>query len=268
MKAFYPLIFVLFNFILFNVILFNAGCEKVIPLPAKPAPPKNINIHVAFGYKDARPARFVGDRYERIYFIEQLLKPCADLKAQACDFSRSPDDGNLLIKNIPSLPPINISLRITGSSAGPDDDQNRRNPYQKILSQKSESNFLGGVNKGATTLYIGHSRDGGGPDFSPPILGKGKHVNYDFYRKKCPGLKQLQEALHRREAQTGKDKPVLALISCASADHFTNRNLSENLDLHAVKGLIYYSEALDQGLTEISNYIQKLLTATTAGAST
>jgi hypothetical protein len=253
-----------------SIIIFSAflsACEKPLLVPAFDAP-KIIPIHVAFGYKDARPARFVGDRYERIYFIEQLLNPCHKLKDQACGFSRSPDDGNLLIKKLPSRPPVVIRINISGSSAGPDDDQNRNDPYQKILSQKSESNFLGGVNKGYATFYIGHSRDGGGPDFAPPLLTKGNHVNYPWYRKNCPGLKRLKESLSLRDKKEKTQKPLLALLSCASAEHFNKGNLSENLELHTVKGLIYYSEALDQGLSEISNYLIKELTATTTGTGT
>ena len=46
---------------------------------------RSIDVRILFGYKDARPARFVGDRYERALFVADLLKPCAPGQI-ACGF--------------------------------------------------------------------------------------------------------------------------------------------------------------------------------------
>lgn len=242
------------------------SCEKKKPTPPPKPVTKKIDLRVAFGYKDARPARFVGDRYERIYFMEQLLKPCARPRHQACGFQRSPDDGDLLLKEISHslLSKTIVQVRISGSAAGLDDDANRKNPFQSVLSKKSEYNFLEGVARADATIYIGHSRDGGGPDFAPPELLKNDHVNYGLYQKTEPGVYKLKQAI----AQADPKKHRIVLLSCLSSQHFTEKKLGIQgnlMELHTVKGLIYYSEALDQGLAEISKII---LTATAAGAAT
>lgn len=253
--------------ILFSILLLS--CEKKKPLPPPKPVTKKIDIRVAFGYKDARPARFVGDRYERIYFLEQLLKPCTTPHHHACGFQRSPDDGDLLLKEIKHslLSKTVIQVRVSGSSVGLDDDSNRKNPLQALWSKKSEYNFLEGVARAESSIYIGHSRDGGGPDFAPPELLKNNHVNYGLYQKKEPGVYKLKQAI----AQADPKKHKVVLLSCLSSQHFTEKKLgiTGNLtDLRTVKGLIYYSEALEQGLAEVSKMIEINLAATTAGATT
>ena len=36
----------------------------------------SVDVRVVFGYKDARPARFVADRYERLLLLSRLLRRC------------------------------------------------------------------------------------------------------------------------------------------------------------------------------------------------
>src|SRR5690606_28410542 len=58
-----------------------------------------IDLKVVFGYKDARPARFVADRYERAIFIQRLLRDCKHGN-QACGFRRGDSDADLFLKDI------------------------------------------------------------------------------------------------------------------------------------------------------------------------
>ena len=54
---------------------------------------------MVFGYKDSRPARFVGDRHERLALIQRLTSECSGSQ-QACGFERSPENSDLFIKSI------------------------------------------------------------------------------------------------------------------------------------------------------------------------
>src|SRR5579871_5723859 len=47
-----------------------------------------VDVRIIFGYKDARPARFVGDRYERLVLINGLTGPCLP-KRFDCEFERA-----------------------------------------------------------------------------------------------------------------------------------------------------------------------------------
>src|SRR4051812_11465617 len=50
-----------------------------------------IDVKIVFGYKDARPARFVADRYERAVFIQRLVRECKG-ENFACGFRRGEAD--------------------------------------------------------------------------------------------------------------------------------------------------------------------------------
>jgi hypothetical protein len=224
-----------------------------------------LDIRVAFGYKDARPARLVADRYERLYLLEKLLSPCSFSKNStanyACGFQRNLEDSNLLEKTVVlwTAPlPLRIQLRITPSSAGPDDDDNRINPYQTLVSKISEMNFINGLQNADVVLYVGHSRDGGGPSFFPPVLTRQKLVAYAWYKKKKPGLKQMVNIL--AHLQNTKRAPLkLGLISCTSTKHFEKniRQANPKVETANTSHLLYYAEALEKTLQLISDSIQK-----------
>lgn len=215
-----------------------------------------VDIRIAFGYKDTRPTRFVGDAYERLYLISNLIAPCRRPGDFACGFQRDPADGNRLEKVVlrSSAPQrLNIQVKITSAAAGPDDEDNRRNPYQKYLSEIAENNFLNGLREADAVFYIGHSRNGGGPNFAPPILGAKKQVAYNWYQKHRPGLKQMLKALSTKNNESLQ----LDLLACASTKHFKKTLLkaSPGLRLATVPDLIYYSEALETTLKRVSKLI-------------
>lgn len=215
-------------------------------------------VRVAFGYKDARPARFVGDRYERLFLIQSLMASCGSKSDLACEFERDKSDLNFLMKRIKTSTgePQVIRLQITASAAGPDDDDNRNNPYQSKLSAMSRRNFLEGLRSAEAVFYVGHSRDGGGPDFSPPRLLKNKHVDYVWYRKNQPGLRILLKNL-RIHKKIKRSPFKLGLLSCASTQHFEKRiqSATEKAQMVTVPKLIYYADALQMLRTELSQYL-------------
>jgi hypothetical protein len=215
------------------------------------------NVRVAFGYKDARPARFVGDRYERMFLIHELMGACEGGN-QACGFERDKKDMNVFMKTVKvKEQEFVIRVNITASAAGPDDDDNRTNPYQKHLTHNSRENFLEGVRVAEAVYYVGHSRDGGGPDFKPPRMTKQKHVEYPWYVKNKPGLKSLLANL-KTDKKHERGPLKLGLLSCASTQLFEKRikEVHAKVELVTVPRLLYYMDGLEMLRKELSKYIQ------------
>ena len=210
-----------------------------------------LAVRIVFGYKDARPARFVGDRYERNLLVSYLVAPCP-AHYHACGFRRDPEDADLFLKDItgPDGKPRRVKLRLMHSSAGPDDEENRRDPYQKWLSRQAQNAFFGGIRDVDVVFYNGHSRDGGGPDFTPPRLRADKHVNYWWYANTKPGLTTLLNVLEASETRAR----LLGLYSCVSTGLFseTLRQADEKLALVTSRRLLYYADALKSLLGTLS----------------
>ena len=203
---------------------------------------EEIRFEILFGYKDARPARFVGDRYERLTLIGQLLSPCP-IGEHACGFVRSSYDKDLLEKEILGVDrnPRRIKAYLVNSSIGPDDNSNRKDPFQEWQSRYAKKHFVEGLQTADAVFYDGHSRDGGGPDFSPPKLVAG-HTDYPWYVENTPGLNLLTQALLNTAGHT----KLLGLFSCVSSQLFSEkvRMSAPDLGLISSPKLIYYADAL------------------------
>jgi len=226
------------------------------------------DLRIAFGYKDARPARFVGDRYERVYLLEQLIKPCGakSIDQYVCGFERDLWDGDLLVKKVMgslSQPTQLFYLRLTSASVSPDDIDNRKNPYQKIMSQSSQDNWINGLTAADAVYYIGHSRDGGGPDFAPPRLTQANHVDYAWYQRVRPGLTGMLSVLGKKEPQKTGHPKVLGILSCVSSKLFMKQivEVSGETELVTTDALLYYTDALNMTVNSLSKFIFKTLAA-------
>lgn len=199
-----------------------------------------LRLRIAFGYKDSRPSRFVGDRYERLMLIHYLISPCV-AGQWACGFTRDKNDADLFLKE-------GVELRVTHSSVGPDDEVNRKDPLQAVQSALSEANFLDGVKGADVVFYNGHSRDGGGPDFAPPRLTPAHSVDYTWYMTNRPGEKKLLATLAGK-----KDPLVLGLFSCRSGDHFL-AEIEKQARVATISSqrLYFYSDALRSTLEALN----------------
>lgn len=111
---------------------------------------------------------------------------------------------------------VRITMTQGSASESYEDNRGRLSRLQEDLTRQSEENFFDSIGEADIVIYNGHSRDGGGPDFAPPILDRHMHTNYPLYRARKPGFKKLLEALRRHP----KNDTVLALLSCDSKDHF------------------------------------------------
>lgn len=92
---------------------------------------------------------------------------------------------------------------------------------QRQRSQAAQAAFNSALRNADAVFYFGHSRDGGGPDFNPPIFIRGTNkVNYNgYYRVQRPGMKKMLAAL----SSSSRQPSVLGLMSCDSRDHFLSR---------------------------------------------
>ena len=213
-----------------------------------------VEWRVVFGYKDARPNRFVGDRYERNTLIAYLLAPCPP-DFFACSFQRNLTDTDLFTKEItgPDRKRHVIHLRVIHSSAGPDDDANRVDGFQTWRSENAKKEFLEGLKSADAIFYNGHSRNGGGPDFSPPLLLKNHHVDYSAYHRAQPGLSSVLKMLDAKEHRA----KLLGLFSCASDRHFLApiQKADKKLAVISSRKLLFHADAMKALLATLSSLI-------------
>jgi hypothetical protein len=155
--------------------------------------------------------------------------------------------------NGPDGKPRTIYLRAIQSSAGPDDLENRRDPFQKWRTRYANLAFLQGLTGADAVFYNGHSRSGGGPDFSPPRIGSGGDVDFPWYKEHQPGFNPIITTL---EGAPSKLK-LLGLYSCASSTHFLGRLRKVKPDLGQITSprLIYFADAMESSLESISSLL-------------
>ncbi len=218
------------------------SCENIVKHLNKK---KNLKITYVLGYKDARPARFVGDRYEKNTIVTKITSPCSSHK-RLCDFKRTKTDAYLFYKIQDGK---KLQLRLINSSATEDDDENREHPFQKWKSKKVKSDFLASLSQSDILFYNGHSRSGGGPDFSPPYLKKDNQVDFSKYKNNLGSFPEIMS----RYKKTKSSPSVLGLFSCNSTQHFEKslHALKKNVLLLTAPNLIYFKDALDESLESL-----------------
>jgi hypothetical protein len=231
--------------------------------PATNMETKTLDVRVFFGYKDSRPARFVADRYEKALFIKILMSPCSEHRWD-CDFlpikELKNNNSTTLFRRARSYGGIEtqVLIQIFDSSAGPDDYENRRNPFQKWKSNFVENEFKKALVDAEIIFYNGHSRAGGGPDFSPPLLTKKDHVNYSYYQKRKQGLNLILDTLNENPSSKLK---LISLHSCQSDQLFRQQIefTKQGLKVNGSRELLYSSDALNESLKNLSQLIESFL---------
>lgn len=211
-----------------------------------------VKVRMVFGYKDARPARFVGDRHERLAFIEKITAPCSSEKETRCGFARSHDNADLFLKKtVVKKKTHRVLLWVVNSSVGTDDQENRTDPFQKWKSKYAEEAFTGGLRDADVVMYNGHSRFGGGPDFNPPELSSSGTVDPKPYQSARSGLSKMTRALG-----SSKRLKMLGLFSCSSSQHFNEEiHAASKAGVVSSKVLMYYSDALSQSLSTLEDVL-------------
>ncbi len=160
-----------------------------------------------------------------------LTLPCSSQTLQFCGFKES---DNALTGKVTLSKYVNIlgakvlaQMTLTYASASESFVANKGPlmAQQKILTLQSESNYFDHIAKSDVVIYNGHSRNGGGPDFNPPILNNSLHVNYDgYYRVKKIGITRV---LNQIKSNPNKDF-ILGLFACYSQKHYYNSLIQAN----------------------------------------
>ncbi len=154
---------------------------------------------------------------------------------------------------------VEVRMTLTYASASPFYERNRTvlREKQERYTRASEENFFGGLRKADFVIYQGHSRVGGGPDFSPPRLTKAGKPDYaGYYHKRYPGRTRMIE-----EMRNGGNKDMtLGLFSCDSNLHFISKVKGANKNQRMIltlggEGFVTYPEAVNVSMA----YLEGLL---------
>ena len=191
-----------------------------------------LDIRIALGYFDwtiGRPVTYEGTNvglspsldiggYSSLSSL--LKKPCYG-QTSFCGFQQDQNNIYLFYKDVSIHGrSIKVKLEMHFSSATELLNQNlgASSNDQKLRSQYAENFFLKSLREADAAFYFGHSRNGGGPDFLPPIFISGTNrVDYKgYYEKYRPGLNKMVAAL----SQSSRQASVIGMMSCASRPHF------------------------------------------------
>jgi hypothetical protein len=167
-----------------------------------------------------------------------IQSPCSDANASlACGFEKTEAPGEYR-RNIPAPGggSVEIKLRVTQAAASIFHDLNDNggalSAIQQAFTAASEENFFNGLRQADIVLYLGHARNGGGPDFSVVVRDEYKHPDYlNHYKPLAPGFHKTQDALRERR-ETRSDSPFfLGLHACRSSQLFGSalRSLAPNM---------------------------------------
>lgn len=162
---------------------------------------------------------------------KELKAGCWSRTKRLCGFDESGDPkfGKVILTKTIDLQGRKTLVRLTLTQASASNSfiQNKGTlaARQNQLTRQSEDNFFGGLKTADVVFYNGHSRNGGGPDFAPPILNSANKVNYKgYYEVKRPGIIKTIAALKENPNQGF----LLGLFSCYSRLHFYDTFMKEN----------------------------------------
>lgn len=184
-----------------------------------------IKITIAIGYNDNPINDYVLDDYLKFLIQTQLTSICPNNLYSNCGFSIKKNNAfeSIFEKKIWNNEKT-LVVQIIKSALTTDDKLNRDNPEQNIQSQATESLFYNSFTNSHFIFYLGHSRNGGGPDFFPAKLTNAHHPDYEWYHKNKIKKIALSNQLNRIKSD---NKPLLfAMISCSSYLHFQKTLIS------------------------------------------
>ncbi len=193
----------------------------------------------------------------------ELTASCKTPTMRLCGFEESgdPQSGKIVLQKELSLQgkKILVRLTLTQASASPYFLENKGAfaDRQKALTKQSEENFFDGLKIADVVFYNGHSRNGGGPDFAPPILNSTNHVDYKgYYEVNRPGIIKTITALKQNPNQ----KFLLGVFSCYSRMHFYDTFMRANPN----QGLVLSAETINyfDSLKASVGYLEGILRGT------
>lgn len=194
-----------------------------------------LDIRIALGYFDwttGSPVRVEGRNFGLSPSMDLgafsslkklLLEPCRG-QARFCGFRNDPQNPYRFYRDVVihgRRYTAKVEIQFSSATEFLNLNLGDYRDQQKQRTQYAENFFARALSEADAVFYFGHSRNGGGPDFAPPVFISGRNkVNYDgYYEVQRPGLKRMLAALN----SSGKQTQVLGLMSCASRDHFLRK---------------------------------------------
>jgi hypothetical protein len=193
-----------------------------------------LDVKVIFGYFDLHdPWQLVSGDPNQLYplntpldsyafnaFVRTLQQPCTG-PAMVCGFYIESREPMILSKIITGFDGKQLIVRVTTAnssvSTSGQDNITIKSAEQAVKSAATEKLFLDSVSSADAVFYLGHARNGGGPDFQPPVTLPNGAVNYQgYYLKQHPGLIKLQQALQKSRGAA----KVFGMFACLSEQHF------------------------------------------------
>jgi hypothetical protein len=159
-------------------------------------------------------------------FLKKAQRPCSAELRGFCGFQILSGDVNSVTELKKSIAfedgsslDVHLYTVLSSYSLFNSQNQGKYKSLQERMTQQARKFYGRSLKEFDVTFYQGHSRDGGGPDFAPPLENNEGKVHYPWYRSNQPGLKWLLANLNSdRSAQPA----ILGLFSCASRGHFLN----------------------------------------------
>jgi len=197
----------------------NAGCQKRYENLYKDG---TLNVAIGFGYWDNSPNEFVFDQYIANGLRLALVAPCST-GVNVCGFKKQ-GQSDIYQKTVrgPDGKPNKFTISLTHGTLTTNNVANTTNlrTQQYAKCEAATDKFFREVSRGSeVVMYIGHARDGGGPDFCPPVRDPNKKTDYAWYQKHQPGFKRLLTSMDESRA-AGRPNQVVGLYSCYSQKHF------------------------------------------------
>jgi hypothetical protein len=226
----------------------QADCQSdYLSLMSRP----EINITIAYGYFDLENGGTMDTVLSQL-FIETMITPCKSWDQKTCGFKKSGSRPTILTRKLTGPDGLikTVRIKVDAPSLSTSDLANQTNPLQKVRSEAVKKMFLDGLRNSEVTLYLGHSRDGGGPDFDPPRLKHG-HTDYEWYHANPKDKKEMMNVLK----ENAEKSRIIGLFSCSSIRWFAK---GFNTDAPA-SGLIgttdtYYVTRFEQ----VYSFIEKI----------
>ncbi|HSJ02528.1 MAG TPA: hypothetical protein VK956_08750 [Verrucomicrobium sp.] len=188
---------------------------------------QEADIRVIFGYDNSADIRHVNDPFRAEHFMEYLKKagfcPAQVTEAERQRLGVTDEAQNLRLFDGLGVQGHKLRLSMIWSARTTSFARNIGSEYlQQVKCSEQALKFM---QKAATDaevmIYVGHSREGGGPDTFPPEIkysgGEYLHrVDFAPYRENRPGLVSLAPYLSKATS-----KPhIISWTSCKSDTHF------------------------------------------------
>lgn len=225
-----------------------------------------LTIFVAFGYLDFSAGQDF-DSSTSLYqygnvldidaqsaFANALTRGCSTAglgdknKIYACGFSRAKGGFSKTVTNRFTGQKMRVSIKMASSAYSSSDLKNKTTylKEQTAKSKNTQAQFLAALKSYDATIYIGHARSGGGPDFYPPQLLANKHVDYGYYKKNRPGIKSMLGAL-----SSSSDSGLIGVLACKSTNLFAGsiKKYAPHSALITANGLFAFDDLIPTGFT-------------------